>query len=33
MVIKSRSMRWVRHVARMGDMRNAYNTLAGNPEE
>jgi hypothetical protein len=23
---------WVRHVARMGEMRNAYNILIGNPE-
>jgi len=31
-VIKSRNMRWVRNVARMGAMRNAYNILVGKPE-
>jgi hypothetical protein len=31
-VIKSRKMRWVRHVACMGAMRNAYIILVGNPE-
>jgi hypothetical protein len=31
-VIKSRRMRWVEHVARMGDMRNSDNTLVGKPE-
>jgi hypothetical protein len=31
-VIKSRRMRWVRHAARMGEMRNAYNNLVGKPE-
>jgi hypothetical protein len=25
-------MRWVRHVALMGDMRNAYEILVGKPE-
>jgi len=25
-------MRWPEYVARMGDMRNAYNVLVGNPE-
>jgi hypothetical protein len=25
-------MRWKRHVARMGKMRNAYNILVGKPE-
>jgi hypothetical protein len=28
-VIKSRRMRWARHVACMGEMRNAYNILVG----
>jgi hypothetical protein len=28
-VLKSRNMMWVRHVARMGKMRNAYNILVG----
>jgi len=32
MVIKSRMMRWGRHVACMGEMRNAYNILVGKPE-
>jgi hypothetical protein len=31
-VIKSR-MRWTGHVARMGDMRNAYNVLVGKPDK
>jgi hypothetical protein len=31
-IIKSRRMRWAGHVARMGEMRNAYRLLAGNPE-
>jgi hypothetical protein len=31
-IIKSRSMRWVRHVARMGEKRNAYRLLVGKPE-
>jgi hypothetical protein len=31
-MIKSRSMRWAGHVARMGEKRNAYRILAGNPE-
>jgi hypothetical protein len=31
-VIKSRRMRWVVHVARMRDMRNAYSILIGKPE-
>jgi hypothetical protein len=31
-VIKSRRMRWAVHVARMGEMRNAYNILVGKPE-
>jgi hypothetical protein len=31
-VIKSRRMRWAGHVACMGEMRNAYIILAGEPE-
>jgi hypothetical protein len=31
-VIKSRRMRWARHVARMGEMRDTYRVLAGKPE-
>jgi hypothetical protein len=31
-MIKSRRMRWVGHVARMGEMRNAYRILVGKPE-
>jgi hypothetical protein len=31
-VIKSRRMRWVGHVARMGERRNAYRILVGRPE-
>ena len=30
LVIKSRIMRWVRHAARMGDMRILYSVLVGN---
>jgi hypothetical protein len=30
--IKSRRMRWVGHVARMGKKRNAYRILVGKPE-
>jgi hypothetical protein len=30
-MIKSRSMRWAWHVARMGKKRNAYRILVGNP--
>jgi hypothetical protein len=30
--IKSRRMRWARHVARMGEGRNAYRVLVGKPE-
>jgi hypothetical protein len=29
-IIKSRRMRWARHVARMGEKRNAYRLLVGN---
>jgi hypothetical protein len=29
---KSRRMRWVGHVARMGEKRNAYRLLVGKPE-
>jgi hypothetical protein len=31
-VIKSRQMRWAGHVARMGEVRGAYNILVGRPE-
>jgi hypothetical protein len=31
-VIRSRRMRQAKHVARMGDIRNAYNILVGKPE-
>jgi hypothetical protein len=31
-MIESRRMRWSGHVARMGETRNAYRTLVGNPE-
>jgi hypothetical protein len=31
-VIKSKRMRWVGHVACMGEIRNAYNILVGKPE-
>jgi hypothetical protein len=31
-VIKSRRMRWARHVARMGEERGAYRILVGRPE-
>jgi hypothetical protein len=31
-IIKSRSMRWAGHVARMGEKRNAYRLLVGKPE-
>jgi hypothetical protein len=30
--IKSRRMRWIEHVARMGGMRNAYRILVSKPE-
>jgi hypothetical protein len=30
-MIKSRRMRWAGHVARMGEKRNAYRILVGNP--
>jgi hypothetical protein len=30
--IKSKRMRWVGHVARMGEERNAYKVLMGKPE-
>ena len=32
-VIKSRRMRWVGHVARMGEERGVYRVLVGKPEE
>jgi hypothetical protein len=31
-MIKSRGVRWVGHVARMGVQRNAYRILVGKPE-
>jgi hypothetical protein len=31
-MIKCRRMRWAGHVARMGEKRNAYRILVGNPE-
>jgi hypothetical protein len=31
-VIKARRMRWVGHVARMGEVSGAYNILVGRPE-
>jgi hypothetical protein len=31
-ILKSRRMRWVGHVARMGEMRNTYRLLVGKPE-
>jgi hypothetical protein len=31
-VIKARKMRWAGHVARMGEVRDAYNILIGRPE-
>jgi hypothetical protein len=31
-VVKSRRMRWVGHVARMGEKRNVYRLLVGKPE-
>jgi hypothetical protein len=31
-VIESRRMRWMGHVARTGEMRNAYNILVVNPD-
>jgi len=31
-VIKSRRMRWARHVARVGDRRSVYRVLVGKPE-
>ena len=32
LVIKSRRMRWVGHVARIGERRGIYRALVGNPE-
>jgi hypothetical protein len=32
LVTKSKRMRWVGHVARMGEKRNAYRVLVGKPE-
>ena len=31
-VVKSRRMRWARHVARMGDVRGVHRVLVGKPE-
>jgi hypothetical protein len=31
-VVKSKRMRWAGHVARMGDLRSAYNILFEKPE-
>jgi hypothetical protein len=31
-IIKSRRMRWAGHVARMGEKRNVYRLLVGEPE-
>jgi hypothetical protein len=31
-VIKARRMRWAGHLARMGEVRGAYNILVGRPE-
>jgi hypothetical protein len=31
-IIKSKRMRWARHVVRMGEKRNAYRLLVGKPE-
>jgi hypothetical protein len=31
-IIESRRMKWARHVARMGEKRNAYGILVGKPE-
>jgi hypothetical protein len=31
-IMKARRMRWVEHVARMGEERNAYMLLVGKPE-
>jgi hypothetical protein len=31
-LIKSRRTRWVRHVARMGEKKNTYRILVGEPE-
>jgi hypothetical protein len=31
-IIKSRRMKWARHVARMGEKRNVYRLLVGKPE-
>jgi hypothetical protein len=32
-MIKSRRMRWAKHVTRMGEERNAYRILVRKPEE
>jgi len=30
--IKTRKVRWVEHIARMGELRNAYKILVGEPK-
>jgi hypothetical protein len=32
-IIKSRRMKWARHVARIGEKRNAHRLLVGKPQE
>jgi hypothetical protein len=32
LIIKAMRMRWAGHLARMGEKRNAYSLLVGNPE-
>jgi hypothetical protein len=32
LIIKSRRMRWAGHVARMGEKRNVYRSVAGKPQ-
>jgi hypothetical protein len=31
--IKSRRMRWLGHIAHMGEIKNAYKILVGRPED
>jgi hypothetical protein len=31
-MMKPRSVRWVGHIARMGEIRNSYKSLVGKPE-
>jgi hypothetical protein len=33
LVIKSRRMRWARHVVRLGEERGVYKVVVGNPRE